>query len=100
MINKRFFKTKDEVEVTFELDASHADSSVALVADFLDWQPTEMKKVAKSKSFKFKTRLPKDAQFEFRYLVDNQKWVNDPNADQYIPNGYGEDNCLVKTYAN
>ena len=47
MINKRFFKTKDEVEVTFELAAEQVGQSVAIVADFLDWQPTEMKKVAK-----------------------------------------------------
>ncbi|OLQ88522.1 isoamylase early set domain-containing protein [Vibrio panuliri] len=98
MINKRFFKTKDEVEVTFELPQDHADKSVAIVADFLDWQPAAMKKVAKSKSFKFKTRLPKDKQFEFRYLVDDERWINDPAADQYKPNGFGEDNSLVNTY--
>ncbi|ROV60223.1 1,4-alpha-glucan branching protein, partial [Vibrio ponticus] len=97
MINKRFFKTKDEVEVTFELPQEHVGKSVELVADFLDWQPTQMKKVAKSKSFKFKTRLPKDKQYEFRYLVDNERWINDPSADHYKPNGFGEDNCLVNT---
>lgn len=98
MINKRYFKTKDEVEVTFELDAAQVGRSVAIVADFLDWQPTAMKKVAKTKSYKFKTRLPKDSQFEFRYLVDDEKWVNDPAADHYQPNGFGEDNCLVSTH--
>ncbi|WP_428774153.1 isoamylase early set domain-containing protein [Vibrio sp.] len=98
MINKRFFKTKDEVEVTFELPAEQVDESAQLVADFLDWQPATMKKVAKSNSFKFKTRLAKDSEFEFRYLVDNQKWLNDPHADQYRPNGYGEDNSLISTF--
>ncbi|WP_047042000.1 isoamylase early set domain-containing protein [Vibrio mexicanus] len=99
MINKRFFKTKNEVEVTFEVPAAQAENSVALVADFLDWQPTEMKKVAKTKSFKFKTRLPKDSEFEFRYLVDGQKWENDPQADLYRPNDFGEDNGLVSTHS-
>lgn len=98
MINKRYFKTKDEVEVTFELPASEAEKSVAIVADFLDWQPTEMKKVARTKSYRFKTRLPKDGQFEFRYLVDEKKWVNDPQADTFKPNVFGEDNGLVSTY--
>jgi len=98
MINKRFFKTKDEVEVTFEVAENEVGQSVAIVADFLDWEPTEMKRVAKSKSFKFRTRLPKDSQFEFRYLVDNEKWINDANADCYQPNGYGEDNGLISTY--
>jgi 1,4-alpha-glucan branching enzyme len=98
MINKRFFKTKEEVEVTFEVDAPDTADNVAIVADFLDWQPEPMKKVAKSNSFKFKTRLPKDAEFQFRYLLDNQQWVNDPSADQYIANGFGEENSLVTTY--
>lgn len=98
MINKRFFKTKEEVEVTFELAADQVETSAAIVADFLDWQPTEMKKVAKTKSYKFKTRLPKDSQFEFRYLVDNEKWVNDSAADQYQPNDFGEENSIVSTH--
>lgn len=98
MINKRYFKTKDEVEVTFELPASEVGKTVSIVADFLDWQPAEMKKVVKSKSYRYRTRLPKDGEFEFRYLVDNEKWVNDPHADQYKPNVFGEDNGLIKTY--
>lgn len=44
MINKKFLKTKDEVEITFECDAPQAASEVAIVADFLDWQPEPMKK--------------------------------------------------------
>ncbi|MDN3616503.1 MAG: isoamylase early set domain-containing protein [Vibrio gallaecicus] len=96
MINKRFFKTKDEVEVTFELEAQEA-TSVSIVADFLDWKETPMKKLAKGKVYKFKARLPRDEQFQFRYLVNGQQWVNDANADSYIQNGFGEDNCLVTT---
>ncbi|MFC5080692.1 hypothetical protein VTH8203_01954 [Vibrio thalassae] len=96
MINKRFFKTKDEVEVTFELDATNVESAV-LVAEFHDWQPMPMKKVAKTKSFKYKTRLPKNAEFQFRYLVNDNDWVNDADADNYVPNGFGADNCIVKT---
>ncbi|PSD41980.1 1,4-alpha-glucan branching protein, partial [Vibrio sp. V02_P2A34T13] len=39
-----------------------------------------------------------DAEFQFRYLLDDQQWVNDPSADQYIANGFGEENSLVTTY--
>ncbi|CCN89268.1 conserved hypothetical protein [Vibrio nigripulchritudo SFn27] len=96
VINKKFFKTKNEVEVTFELDEKEA-SSVAIVADFLDWKATPMKRNKKDKTFKFKTRLPKDQEFEFRYLVNDSNWVNDSNADRYVPNSFGQDNCLVST---
>ncbi|MEI8634982.1 isoamylase early set domain-containing protein [Vibrio sp. PP-XX7] len=98
MINKRFFKTKDEVEVTFELDVPESVSQVAIVADFLSWEPTLMKKVAKSSLYKFKTRLPKDEEFQFRYLLDEQQWINDPDADQYVSNEFGEENCLISTH--
>lgn len=54
-------------------------------------------KVAKTKSFKYKTRLPKNAEFQFRYLVNENDWVNDAEADNYVPNGFGADNCIVKT---
>ncbi|PMH43195.1 1,4-alpha-glucan branching protein [Vibrio sp. 10N.286.49.B3] len=96
MINKRFFKTKDEVEVTFELKDVKADS-VAIAADFLGWEATPMKKLAKGTTFKFKTRLPKNEQFEFRYLINEQEWVNDAHADSYIKNSFGEENSLVST---
>ncbi len=98
MINKRFFKTKDEVEVTFELELE-APSKVSIVADFLDWTPEPMKKMAKSPVYKFKTRLPKGGEFQFRYLLEDGTWMNDPSADQYISNGLGEENSLVTTYA-
>ncbi|SJZ99048.1 5'-AMP-activated protein kinase subunit beta [Vibrio cincinnatiensis] len=97
MITKRFFKTKNEVEVTFEVEVPQNTVSVALVADFLDWQPQPMKKVAKSNIYKFKTRLPKESQFQYRYLLDEQEWMNDTQADAYVANEFGEDNCVLCT---
>lgn len=97
MLKKKFFKTKDECEVTFAFDANGADS-VALVGEFNDWEPIAMKK-AKSKNapFKTKVRLPKDGQFQFRYLVDENKWENDEAADAYWANDQGTDNSVVFT---
>ena len=60
-------------------------------------EPVPIKKVAKTKPFKYKTRLPKNAEFQFRYLVNDTVWVNDAEADQYVPNDFGADNCIVKT---
>ncbi|ASA58247.1 isoamylase early set domain-containing protein [Vibrio gazogenes] len=98
MISKRFFKTKEEVEVTFELDIQEGASHVAIVADFLDWKPEPMKKVAKSSTYKYKVRLPKDQEYQFRYLLGEDQWINDSHADKYIPNGFGEENSLVSTH--
>ncbi|CAM2770664.1 isoamylase early set domain-containing protein [Vibrio mytili] len=96
MLKKRFFKTKDEVEVTFELDKQQW-KSVKIAGDFNDWQPEPMKLVKTSGQFKFKTRLPKEQNIQFRYLLDESDWENDPQADAYVPNGLGSDNSVVCT---
>ncbi|HHF2950709.1 TPA: isoamylase early set domain-containing protein [Vibrio diabolicus] len=96
MLKKRFFKTKDEVEVTFELDKDQWDS-IHIAGDFNNWQPEQMKLVKKSRQFKFKTRLPKEQNVQFRYLLNDAKWENDPQADAYVPNAFGSDNSVVCT---
>ncbi|EHA1123514.1 1,4-alpha-glucan branching protein [Vibrio navarrensis] len=96
MLKKRFFKTKDEVEVTFEVEQEHWESA-QVAGDFNNWQPEPMTLVKKSGQFKFKTRLPKEQKIEFRYLFNEDKWENDPQADGYVANGFGSDNSLVLT---
>ena len=98
MLKKKFFKTKDECEVTFELDVETAES-VVLVGEFNDWQPVEMKQ-AKEGSFKTKVRLPKEGQFQFRYLVNEKNWQNDEAADAYLTNEYGGQNSVVSTFSD
>lgn len=97
MLKKRFFKTNDDCEVTFEFE-SDAATAVALVCEANDWQPVEMKKAKTNGSpFKTKLRLPKDEQFQYLYLVDGQNWVNDETADAQMPNEYGATNSVVST---
>ncbi|MDG3088318.1 isoamylase early set domain-containing protein [Vibrio hannami] len=96
MIKKRFFKTKDEVEVTFEWPQGD-ESSVAIAGDFNEWNAQPMKLNKKNKAFSFKTRLPKEGSFQFRYLIDGETWENDHAADAYVANEHGSDNSLVST---
>jgi 1,4-alpha-glucan branching enzyme len=100
MLKKKFFKTNDDCEVTFEFAAPEAND-VALYGEFTEWEPVAMKKAkAKNAAFKFKTRLPKDGQFQFRYLIDNQIWENDEAADAYWVNDQGSENSVVITSQN
>ncbi|MEI6894157.1 MAG: isoamylase early set domain-containing protein [Colwellia sp.] len=94
MLTKKYFKTKDEAEVTFEFERNDV-KSVSLHGDFNDWQAIEMKFIKKSQSFKTKVRLPKGGTYHFRYLLDNTEWENDHAADQYLPNEFGSDNSVV-----
>lgn len=97
MLKKKFYKTKDECEVTFSFDANGA-KEVVLVGEFNGWEPIEMKKgKGKNSAFKTKVRLPKDGQFQFRYLIDQSTWENDEAADAYWANDQGTDNSVVFT---
>lgn len=96
MLNKRFFKTKDEAEVTFEFSHPEAEQ-VCLLAEFNDWQPVNMTLNKKQGVFKYKQRLPVDKQFHFRYLINGKLWDNDSQADDYAANTFGTQNGIVNT---
>lgn len=36
-------------------------------------------------------------EYQFRYLVNDETWLNDPQADKYVPNPCGDQNCVVVT---
>jgi hypothetical protein len=96
MIKKRFFKTKDEVEVTFEHEGGEGVNSVALVSEHNNWQPQDMPQLKRG-AFQLKERLPKNGRFQFRYLVNGEIWVNDAEADGQVPNEHGSQNSVVDT---
>jgi 1,4-alpha-glucan branching enzyme len=96
MLNKRFFKTKEEAEITFE--CGHKDANkIELVAEFNDWRPIEMQFIKSRQIFKSKCRLPTNKEFQFRYLINGAVWENDNQADGYTKNGFGSENSLVST---
>lgn len=99
MLTKRFFKTKNEVEVTFEFSREDL-KSVALAGEFNDWQPVSMKLNKKENSFRTKIRLPKDSEFKFKYLLNEAEWENDYQADKYMPNSLGSEDSIVSTMAD
>ena len=98
MLNKKFFKTKPETEVVFEFSRDDV-KSVKLAGEFNDWVPTAMKLDKKSGAFKLKMRLPTEAEFEFKYLLNDAEWENDYQADAYVPNDQGTENSVISTKA-
>jgi 1,4-alpha-glucan branching enzyme len=95
MIKKRFFKTKDECEVTFELDAPGV-TTAELVLSSSDWQPIAMRR-PKAGRFKLAVRLPVDRRTEFCYRIDGSRWLHDPHGDGVVANPFGTSNSVVDT---
>ncbi len=99
MIKKQFLKSKPVAKVTFSLPAEAAPEAqeVKLVGEFSEWtkSPIEMKKL-KNGSFKTTIDLEVGKEYEFRYIIDGDKWENDWEADAYRSNQVTyEENSVV-----
>ncbi len=92
-IKKQYLKTKSMCKVTFRIDKNVAGSAIAanLVGDFNDWniEATPMKGL-KNGAFTVTMDLEPQKEYQFRYLLDKTSWMNDWDADKYIPTIYGD----------
>ncbi|WP_111706726.1 isoamylase early set domain-containing protein [Lutibacter citreus] len=99
-LKKQYLKSKPVCKVTFLLDKEEALEAerVDLLGEFNNWntaEPVIMKKL-KNGSFKVVIDLPAEKEFQFKYLLDGEKWVNDTNADKFVNSGLGaEENSVV-----
>jgi 1,4-alpha-glucan branching enzyme len=89
-LTKTFVKSKSLYKVTFTVPAEAAADSkkVALVGEFNDWNPEQAIALKKQKDGSFKASLELAAgEYQFRYILDGEKWENDWEADKYVPAG-------------
>jgi len=98
-IKKQFLKTRPICKVTFRLskeDARNADS-VHIIGEFNNWNKLNMPmKKLKNGSFSITLDLEKSNEYQFRYLIDEQTWINDSEADKSVPSGFsGSHNFVV-----
>jgi len=95
MLAKKNGKGK-AAEVTFSLPSEVQGETAYLVGDFNNWNETltPMKR-ADDGSFTTVLKLEKGRDYQFRYLINNDEWHNDWQADRYIENPYGGDNSVV-----
>ncbi len=94
MIQKTIYKTKDYSKVKFTLTIEDKETAAILGLNG-DWNnPVPMKK-KKDGSFTAEVQLPKATQHEFRYLLNETEWINEPEADGEVVNGYGTSNSVL-----
>ena len=95
-IKKQFVKTKPVCKVTFSVEAKEANTA-SVVGDFNNWNPAEgeLSKL-KNGTFKGVFDLPKDASYEFKYVIDGN-YVNEPEADAFKWNDFaGAENGVLE----
>jgi len=100
-LKKKFLKSKPICKVTFSLpkEATYGSNAVLLLGDFNNWDkkqgiPMKLRKG----EFTATVDLPSGAEYQFRYLVDEENWENDWAADRYVTSPYGIENSVVSVY--
>lgn len=96
MIKKQYLKSRPVCKVTFELPAGFEAQNAAVVGDFNGWdQQANVMEPLKDGRFKTIIELDKDAEYEFRYLLNGSEWVNEEEADKYVANPFFTENSVV-----
>jgi 1,4-alpha-glucan branching enzyme len=99
-ITKTFLKNRAACKVKFRLTPDEVPDAreIYLVGTFNEWSDTShpMKRM-KDGSFTLEIELPQGQDYKFRYRTGDNVWLNDAQADAYVPCEYASaDNFLVK----
>ena len=97
-LDKKYVKSKSTCKVKFTAPPEIAQQAKAiyLAGDFNNWeyQDTQLKR-QKNGTYATTLELPAGSEYQFRYVIDGERWENDYAADKYVPNHCGADNSVV-----
>lgn len=97
MIKKRYYKGGNKCRVWFYLPEQSTAETAHLVGDFNDWdEGANPMKQKKDGTFYTAVTLESGKEYQFRYLLDDDRWENDWSADAYAINEMGTENSVVK----
>ena len=98
-LKKQFDEKNPVCKVTFKLDKEAVNSAnqVNLAGDFNNWDINNLPmKKYKNGGFSVSVELKKGMEYEFRYVIDGTEWLNEPEADRYVPNVFHSDNSVIR----
>ncbi len=94
MLQKKYFKSKDYCKVKFVVNVDDAET-VEIHGLNSDWENSVVMSKKKDGSFSCDISLPKNTQHEFKYRVNETRWLNEPEADLEEPNVFGGKNSVI-----
>ena len=81
------------VTVTFNIEVPGA-TNVYLVGDFNGWEVGACKLKRHDGKWSVTLSLP-PGRYQYAFVIDGKKWIADPNAKQFVDNGYGLKNSIL-----
>ncbi|OEU53747.1 MAG: glycoside hydrolase [Desulfobacterales bacterium C00003060] len=97
MLRKSYSKTRRMCRVTFDFPPDVNATMASVCGDFNEWSASAHP-MKHRKDGRFSTTISLEAgrDYRFRYLLDGRRWENDWAADEYVRNGFGTEDSLIK----
>lgn len=97
---KQFLKSKPICKLSFKIAAADSNGAekVQLLGDFNNWDET-VEPMTKLKSGEFTQVLDLETgkEYQFKYLVNGEVWMNDADSDYFVANSFGGENGILST---
>ncbi len=94
MVQKTYFKTKDYCKVKFTFAVENAET-IEILGLNSDWETSIIMSKKKDGTFTCDVSLPKNTEHQFKYRVNENEWVNEPEADKEVTNEFGGINSVI-----
>jgi len=97
-VRKQYLKTKPLCKVTFSMSKEKFNQAedIKLIGEFNQWdigcQPMKKQKNGK---FSQTVDLEPGKEYQYRLLINGNEWLNDPEAEKYVPNEFASENSVV-----
>ena len=89
--------TDGQHSVSFVLDI---DESVSVIGDFNGWDPHAHPLIRDGSGHRVVTVPLEPGSYAFRYLAEGGRFFDDPQADSFADNGYGEKHGVLDVMAS
>lgn len=94
MLKKNYSKTGRSCRVTFKVPVE--GERLSLLGEFNDWrEDAHPMKKRKDGSFSITISLDAGKDYRFRYLKDDQEWLDDEAPDTFVLNRFGGQDCVI-----
>jgi 1,4-alpha-glucan branching enzyme len=96
-MKKQISKTTAKATVTFSISAEllNGAKKASVAGEFNGWNPeTNPFRMCKGVG-SAKVELEKGKEYQYKFVINGEKWVNDPEADKQVGNEFGETNSVV-----
>jgi 1,4-alpha-glucan branching enzyme len=96
MVKKTYSKNGKNCKVTFKIPVEMEAAEAAVLGEWNEWDAA-LNPMTKRKDGSLSTTVSLDAgkEYRFRYLLDGRRWENDTEADGFVRNRFGTQDCVL-----